>query len=141
MPIAGYAVAIRLQGDGLVVESLPIEGDEVDYETLNAAVDGYIERVQVHIPAPPGDEFHAFDVDVWVNEEGLLKGLDFNPLASAFASMLTGREYTLVGNCIITGTDPVEGATPPLSEYEARVVGQLMHMLAGRIILVEGDPS
>jgi len=141
MPVAGYAVAIRMQHDGLIVESLPIEGEEVEYETLNAAVDGYIERVPVHIPAPPGEDFHAFDVDVWVNEEGLLKGLDFNPLASGFASMLTGREYALVGNVIITGTDPVEGGTPPLTEYEARVIGQLLHMLAGRIILIEPDPS
>lgn len=141
MPVNGYAVAIRLQDDGLIVESLPIEGEEVDYETLNAAVDGYIERVPVHIPAPPGPEFHAFDVDVWVNEEGLLKQLDLNPLASGFASMLTGREYVLVGNVIITGTDDTGETTPPLSEYEARVVGQLLHMLAGRIILLDGDPS
>lgn len=47
-----------------------MEGRKVGYETLREGVGGYIECVRKEIG---GDE-----VDVWVNEEGLLLGLEPN---------------------------------------------------------------
>lgn len=61
-------------------------------EALQAAVDGYIETLQL-IPD---------QVVMIVNEEGLLRGLAPNPFASAVAGT------TIVGNALIVGVDGEE---------------------------------
>jgi hypothetical protein len=58
-------------------------------EALQGAVDGYIETVSL-IPEK---------VDMIVNEEGLIKGMELNPIASAIAGTY------IVGNALIVGVD------------------------------------
>lgn len=60
-----------------------------ELEALQEAVDGYIETVTL-IPDK---------VDMIVNEEGLIKGMELNSVASAIA----GRY--IVGNALIVGVD------------------------------------
>lgn len=61
-------------------------------EALQAAVDGYIETLQL-IPD---------QVVMIVNEEGLLRGLAPNPFASAIAGTM------IVGNALVVGVDGEE---------------------------------
>lgn len=62
---------------------------ENELEALQETVDGYIETVSL-IPDK---------VDMIVNEEGLIKGMELNPIASVIAGMY------IVGNAIIVGVD------------------------------------
>ncbi len=62
---------------------------ENELEALQGAVDGYIETVSL-IPEK---------VDMIVNEEGLIKGMELNPIASAIAGTY------IVGNALIVGVD------------------------------------
>jgi hypothetical protein len=77
---------------------------------LQAAVGGYVECIQFRI----NDQYF----DAWVNEEGLLRGLEEN----AFVSDLIGyafqnREFMVVGDVLITG-QAVDGETRALSQEE-----------------------
>ena len=63
--------------------------DNLDLETMQEAVGGYIERVkQKELPG----------CDIWVNEEGIRLGLEQNIPASA----LVDSVQTLLGNALIT---------------------------------------
>ena len=62
---------------------------ENELEALQGAVDGYIETISL-IPEK---------VDMIVNEEGLIKGMELNPIASAIAGTY------IVGNALIVGVD------------------------------------
>ena len=70
---------------------------------LQKAVQGYIERVPC--------KMHE-NIDIWINEEGKLEGLDYNHAATVL-STLEGEEL-LVGNAIVTQSDD-ERNTKPLS--------------------------
>jgi len=75
-------------------EGRRVEEIEIDntLEALQAAVDGYIETLQI-VPD---------QAVMIVNEEGLLKGLAVNPFASAIAGTM------IVGNAIVVGVDGEE---------------------------------
>lgn len=75
-------------------EGRKVEEIEIDntLEALQAAVDGYIETLQI-VPD---------QAVMIVNEEGLLKGLAVNPFASAVAGTM------IVGNALIVGVDGEE---------------------------------
>ena len=63
--------------------------DNLDLETMQEAVGGYIERVnQKELPG----------CDIWVNEEGIRLGLEQNIPASALIDSM----QTLLGNALIT---------------------------------------
>lgn len=71
---------------------------EDSLSAFQAVVGGYIEAVT-------GNE-----ATVFVNEEGLLQSLPFNPTASQFAQyMITGSTYMLVGTALIVGPADEEG--------------------------------
>jgi len=55
-------------------------------------------------------------IDLWLNEEGKLTGLDQNPIATALWSEDYGLTDYIVGNVIITGGAGPEGETIGLSE-------------------------
>ena len=75
--------------EGRKVEEIEIDNN---LEALQAAVDGYIETLQI-VPD---------QAVMIVNEEGLLKGLAVNPFASAVAGTM------IVGNALIVGVDGEE---------------------------------
>ena len=79
------ALVIRADGTMVVID-MPAEDKLL--EEMQSRVDGLIEAVRLET-----------DVTMWVNEEGLIRGLPVNPLASA----LHGAVIT--GDVIITGTN------------------------------------
>ena len=73
---------------------------------LQAAVEGYVEPVD-------GDDFTA-----WVNEEGKLKGMPFNPRADRFLHLAIPALPTwdcIVGPVIITGGADDDGDNTDIS--------------------------
>lgn len=76
--------ALKLEGN-----SITETGIENTLEALQAAVDGYIEKVTL----VPGRAVMI------VNEEGLLRGLSPNPIASAVANT------QIVGPAVVVGVD------------------------------------
>ncbi len=74
---------------------------EVDNElgAFQAIVGGYIEPIYGRVGT------------IYVNEEGLLRSLPVNPLATLFAERVLGRQaqYPLVGTVFIVGPADTEG--------------------------------
>ena len=91
------AVIIKTDGTKSVVEF------EVgnSYNLISQAVGGWIEVVGL-------DKRQA---DLWVNEEGKLKGLPQNPIATSLFMEEHGRMDVIVGNVIITGGTDENGDT------------------------------
>jgi hypothetical protein len=69
---------------------------------MQAAVDGLIEPIRMH------DFYGAGVCQGYVNEEGLLKQLPLNSVASALSFMF-GNAPTIVGNMIVLGLDDGDG--------------------------------
>ena len=65
--------------------------------TFQAVVEGYIEPVYARVGT------------IYVNEEGLLRGLPFNPRATVFARRILGELINLVGTALIVGPADTEG--------------------------------
>lgn len=101
--------------------------EPLDLKTLQAAVGGYIERVQLcslgyeqkpgglmgfHFAPRPGD----VEVNAFVNEEGKLEGLPINDFATAIVRRLSYiEEIGIAGNMIIVCGKAEE---PPESEED-----------------------
>ncbi len=81
-----------------------------DWETLQGAVGGYIERINVH--------WEGRFRQAWVNENGLAKGLPPNPHARALIARTRFAGQTIVGQIVIWVPDPRRAmrATEPLRE-------------------------
>jgi hypothetical protein len=72
-----------------------------DLASFQAVVGGYIEGVLGNVAT------------MYVNEEGLLRALPPNPLATQFAQFILGRNVVLVGTALILGPpDDVGNDTP-----------------------------
>lgn len=103
--------------DETYVVILPVEGNAYmnifntkdSYKQLSNAVQGYIELA----PIPKIPSSGNYEVDCFVNEEGLLKGLHCNRELTAYA----GGTY-LVGDAIFVGHDG-EGGTVGLNRADA----------------------
>ena len=84
------------------------------YEFLHSAVDGYIE----HIPT----ELEKFNIDVWCNEEGKLRGLEPTLLLTH-----NGVVYdTVVGNVVFTRFND-EGETLPLTKDDIKRIATVFN--------------
>lgn len=70
---------------------------ENDLGAFQAVVGGYIHPVFGRVGT------------IYVNEEGLLRGLLFNPLASLFASRILEASHHLVGTALIVGPADTQG--------------------------------
>ena len=103
--------------DETYVVILPVEGKAFmntfnkkdSYKQLSNAVKGYIELA----PLPTIPSSGKYEIDCWVNEEGLLKGMHCNRELTAYA----GGTY-LVGDAIFAGHDG-EGETVGLDRADA----------------------
>ena len=87
------AQGLKIQSNGTTT-TVAIDG----LEDMQAVVDGYIERAC------------SFDgVDMWVNEEGLLRTLPINMKATAIRDRLTAIPafYPIVGDVLILASDEV----------------------------------
>ena len=95
------------------------------YELLREAVGGLIDVV----------ELRGKGVDMWVNDEGLILGLEQNPYGTALYDEEFGTPQPIVGNIIITGACDEEGETLGLTDeqvdffmnYEGRMLS-LIHI-------------
>ena len=81
------------------------EVESIEYETLSTAVNGMIELVSI-----------SEDIDMWLNEEGKLIGLEPNVIATMLFYKAFSQFDIVMGNVIITGGSDDEGNTIGLSD-------------------------
>ena len=84
-------MALRIEPDGSMVDVFPGDGHRFTLPELQAQVGGYIEPVRPLMET----EFNGYTIQtIYVNEEGLLMGLEHN----LKASMIVGKH--IVGNAL-----------------------------------------
>jgi antibiotic biosynthesis monooxygenase (ABM) superfamily enzyme len=84
---------------------------------MQEAVEGYIECVTL-------DGF-----EMWVNEEGKLRGLPVNEVATALWESVYGATDVIVGNVLITGMADDEGYCTPLSAESISLIQKITDVL------------
>jgi hypothetical protein len=95
------------------------EVESIEYETLYEAVNGLVELVSINE-----------DIDMWLNEEGKLIGLEPNVLATLLFNKAFSQKDVIMGNIIITGGADDEGNTVGLSDSS---IIDIFAMLQGAI--------
>jgi hypothetical protein len=83
---------------------------------LQSAVNGFVERI-------PAEFKH--NLDLWVNEEGLLKQLPTNVILTALCSMMFGRIVYLLGDGVFARHDE-EGNILGIDEELAEKIEDIM---------------
>lgn len=86
---------------------------------LQEAVGGFVDVVVL-----------AADMDMWVNDEGLVIGLPINETATAIAHQHGMKHQFYVGPAVFTGGCNEEGDTLPLTEEQAATITALCTALA-----------
>lgn len=89
--------------------------DKIGLKELQHAVGGYVEVISFGQVLPSGRQ-----LDMYVNEEGWLEGLQENPVASVVAGVF-GRSALIVGPAFLASADE-EGHALPLTAKEKRFV-------------------
>lgn len=110
----------RVDVNGTVVE---LDADA----SIRDAIGGWIERV---VLIESTDE--TYGLDVWADEEGLLRGLPVNPVATLLARTF-GVGNVIVGPVVVTGSRPPDVTGCPEG------VGVELRRLAS--YLADGAPS
>jgi hypothetical protein len=109
--------ALHIKTDGKV-KVLEFTNDTC-YKTLSGAVGGLIECVAL-----------AKDIDMWVNEEGKVFGLDLNPHATRLFQNTFGFIDPIAGDVIITGGADDEGETLGLSDESIDEITNFLVMVS-----------
>ena len=94
---------VFIPAGGLGPRQPEIQQMEPGLASMQALVGGYVQTV----PLSPG-------VDLWINEEGLLKGLPANRLITDDE----GCEWPIVGDCFVAASSE-EGETVSLTDEQA----------------------
>lgn len=104
-----------------------IEVEKVGYEEIHNGVNGYIERYI------PNKEFSDNHIDIWIDEEGKLKGLQPN-----IAVLGENNEIIemLVGDAIFTSLNEETGESLPLTEEQIQIIER---SLIKRIMCNKGE--
>jgi hypothetical protein len=103
------AIVIKTSGEIL---HLDLKASD-ELEALQSAVGGWIEAVDL-----------AEDLTMWVNEEGKIKGLDLNSIATAlFDKHFKNSFDVIVGDIVLTGGTNSKGNTVGLTEKQLRGFG------------------
>ena len=112
--------ALKLTTDG---QRIGINYDsEQSYETISQAVGGWIECVSL-----------TPTLDMWVNEEGKLNGLDYNPDATAiFWSHFGLMSDVIVGDVLFTSHDE-DGDTTSLENEQMQYLEQFLGSLSADV--------
>jgi hypothetical protein len=103
--------ALRINTD-MTTEIIDLSNNE--YEQLSSAVDGWIQAVNLNP-----------NLTIWCNEEGKMRGMSPNLIATAVWEKYFGRTDVIVGNAVFTGAPDEEGETLPLADFQ---VAQLQRM-------------
>lgn len=106
-----YAVKVSSDNNLEIARFPENSNDELPF--LQAAVGGWIERVQIM--------GNSMALDMYVNEEGLLNGLPYNPFASYMYRAATGMDTVIVGDVVIVAGNDL-GDCLPLSEGQKNAV-------------------
>jgi hypothetical protein len=88
-------------------KELDLDAKEGSLQTLQTAVDGLIEAVDINK-----------NLTLWLNEEGKLLGLPMNSVGTAMYRRATEITDTIVGNIVLTGGVDDEGDTIGLTEEQ-----------------------
>lgn len=105
-------LALQLTTEGVLNEIQLNENGEGQLELLQAGVDGWVQAVDL-----------SADLTLWVNEEGKLNGLPYNPIATRMWEEVFGvGTDIIVGNAVFTGGTGEEGETLGLSEEVANSI-------------------
>jgi hypothetical protein len=91
------------------------EVDSIEYDTLYEAVNGLVELVSINK-----------DIDMWLNEEGKVNGLEPNIIASLIWNKVFPNFDVVMGDVIITGGADDEGNTVGLSDQSIQDVMALI---------------
>lgn len=118
----GNVIVIEPSG---VFRQVPLERDERGscLTCLQKHVCGLIERIDPRFADMNG-------LDLWINEDGKLRGMEHNPIATALSSVY-GHD-ALVGPCLIARTDE-NGDTLPLTPYDVERLTFRIGSLGGRL--------
>ena len=86
---------------------------------------GWVDLVRLLAPtkANPG-------IDMYVDDEGLLKGLPFNALATGVAMYFTHQAVTLVGDAVITGCT-LDGEAVGLADGDKQMILRFLGLAVG----------
>jgi hypothetical protein len=107
--------AITISTDNKVeVVQMPADTGTAEYNFLSTAVGGWIEMVTL-----------VDDLDgiiLWVNEEGKIDQLDYNPLATTIWETCFGFTDVIVGNAVLTGGSDEYGQTLPLTDEQVQAI-------------------
>lgn len=95
--------AIKIDTDGTVAEH-QWDAAEQSLGHLQGAVGGYVDVVAL-----------APDLDMWLNDEGLINGSGINPVATALAREQGMTHQPYAGTVVLTGGCDQSGATLPLT--------------------------
>ena len=119
-----YCVTLSPDG-GITIQPFPPETEDGNLKFLQSEVDGFIERV--------GVDCGPFPLDMWVNEEGLLIGLEPNELATYIVDTTWLARYesvgaNIVGNAVITGSNGPD--TRGLTLDEVKAISDMAHDFA-----------
>jgi len=82
-----------------------MEVEQIEYDTLYEAVNGLVELVSINE-----------DIDMWLNEEGKINGLEPNIIASLIYNKVFPNFDVIMGDVVITGGADEEGNTVGLSD-------------------------
>jgi hypothetical protein len=105
--------ALRINRD-MTTEVLDLSTKE--YEQLSSAVDGWIQAVDLNP-----------NLTLWCNEEGKMRGMEPNVVATVLWKKYFGNTDVIVGDVVFTGSADSEGETCPLADAQ---VAQLQRVAA-----------
>lgn len=98
--------------------AVPVRVDEVDsinLAYLQKQVGGYIEVIDVN-------DYEEPDMSMWLNEEGKIERLPFNPRATALARGYIMPGDVIVGDVVMTGGVDHEGESTGLTEEQVAML-------------------
>lgn len=112
-----HAITLSTNGD-IIISPYP----DNSLQFMQDMVGGYIEHLDITCK--------GFDLDMWVNEEGLLTGLPYNAFASYIVNQTWIENHVpvdepyIVGDIVITGGTP-DGDSRGLTLDELRAVADM----------------
>lgn len=101
------------------IEIAPLVQGET-YEAIKNGVDGaWFDLVRL--------EFGDVHIDMWVDDEGLIKRLPLNKFATQMHATIVGVQHAcIVGPAFFTGGSDEEGETLPLTEDELAFLVEML---------------
>ncbi len=104
-------VVVITPENSVVVAEMPV-GDTAEYNFISTAVEGWVQMVAL--------TYDLTGVCLWVNEEGKLNDLAYNPLATLIWEACFGFTDVIVGTAVLTGGTDENGDTLGLTDEQVK---------------------